>query len=299
MKSPHLTSKPTLESLLRLKRAERPAPEFWQQFERDLRRKQLAATIEPKPWWLGLAILSRKAAPFGLPVGAAAALTLAAISFQTGVWTSGDSVTIQPELASAAPASVEALLPAAGTMVAEVEARPVAVDSRPESSSAVVLASTGPMVNEAQVVVNVSPPSELELAPVELADIALASLLPGIGLPQSQVAEEAVSVEQTPSQRYIAQNLAIAQQQNPELGGAHGMRAHLDISDNEATPAVVEMSPRSARLLALVEAAPEGGEASRVAANIAREQAVRLNDDVLYASVTRLGVIGDRLSISF
>ena len=44
MKSDH--QKPvSLEDLLRLKRAERPAPEFWVQFERELRAKQLAALV--------------------------------------------------------------------------------------------------------------------------------------------------------------------------------------------------------------------------------------------------------------
>lgn len=41
----------TLEDLLRLKRVERPAPEFWQAFDRSLREKQLAALVEKRRWW--------------------------------------------------------------------------------------------------------------------------------------------------------------------------------------------------------------------------------------------------------
>jgi len=39
-------SRVTLEDLLCLKRAERPPPEFWSEFERELRQKQLAALVE-------------------------------------------------------------------------------------------------------------------------------------------------------------------------------------------------------------------------------------------------------------
>lgn len=70
--------KVTLEALLRLKRAERPEPEFWQRFEHDLRAKQLAAIVEPRPWWVALRLpqAARMVARFQVPVGAAAVLAL-------------------------------------------------------------------------------------------------------------------------------------------------------------------------------------------------------------------------------
>lgn len=49
---PHESKRPvTLEDLIRLKRTERPAAEFWTQFDRELRAKQLAALVEKRPWW--------------------------------------------------------------------------------------------------------------------------------------------------------------------------------------------------------------------------------------------------------
>lgn len=72
-------SKITIEDLLRLKRAERPDPEFWNEFEQELRAKQLAAIMVRRPWWLSfqrpftLARFSR----LRVPAGAAAALILA------------------------------------------------------------------------------------------------------------------------------------------------------------------------------------------------------------------------------
>ena len=44
----------TIDDLLKLKRAEAPAPDFWPQFERELREKQLAAIVEKRPWWCAL-----------------------------------------------------------------------------------------------------------------------------------------------------------------------------------------------------------------------------------------------------
>ena len=45
--APAAAGKPTLEELLRVKRAERPDQVFWEEFDRGLRRKQLAAMVEP------------------------------------------------------------------------------------------------------------------------------------------------------------------------------------------------------------------------------------------------------------
>jgi hypothetical protein len=65
----------TLEDLLRLKRAERPPAEFWNQFDRELQAKQLAALVGKKRWWHSAA---RTLARFSyLPLGATAALVFA------------------------------------------------------------------------------------------------------------------------------------------------------------------------------------------------------------------------------
>ena len=72
----------SLEQLLRLKRAERPAPEFWHQFERELRVKQLAAIVEPRPWWAPFIRISTKVARYQLPVGATAILALTFLTVQ-------------------------------------------------------------------------------------------------------------------------------------------------------------------------------------------------------------------------
>lgn len=78
MPQPDQRPKLTLEDLLRLKRAERPAAEFWSNFEQELRQKQLTALLEKRPWWQELPqIIARRAY---LPVGAAAILAFTLVS---------------------------------------------------------------------------------------------------------------------------------------------------------------------------------------------------------------------------
>ncbi len=70
--------KVTVEDLLRLKRSERPATEFWTNFERELRQKQLTALLEKRPWWQELPqFLVRRVY---LPVGATAILAFTLVS---------------------------------------------------------------------------------------------------------------------------------------------------------------------------------------------------------------------------
>ncbi|MDQ5978528.1 MAG: hypothetical protein QG602_1502 [Verrucomicrobiota bacterium] len=89
MSEPRQNTKPTLEEVLRLKRAERPGPEFWMGFERELRQKQLTALVEKRRWWHGLPlVVSRR---IYLPVGATAvvAFALVAVRFNSPVRIAG------------------------------------------------------------------------------------------------------------------------------------------------------------------------------------------------------------------
>ena len=49
---PYLGKKITLEKILKLKRQERPSAEFWEEFDRDLRRRTLQALVNAQPWHL-------------------------------------------------------------------------------------------------------------------------------------------------------------------------------------------------------------------------------------------------------
>jgi hypothetical protein len=65
-----------IEDLLSLKRAERPAPEFWAQFEKELRAKQLAAIVQKPSGWAGLARLLSGSAKSHFALGATALMAV-------------------------------------------------------------------------------------------------------------------------------------------------------------------------------------------------------------------------------
>ena len=80
MNEEHQRAPLTVEDLLRLKRAERPRPEFWTRFDRELRTKQLAAMMKREPWWHRLGESLNFSARYRLALGATAIL---ALSFAT------------------------------------------------------------------------------------------------------------------------------------------------------------------------------------------------------------------------
>jgi hypothetical protein len=78
MPDSHSNLKPSLEDVLRLKRAERPSPEFWAGFERELRQKQLTALVQKRRWWHTFSQLSTRRTY--LPVGATAVVAFALVA---------------------------------------------------------------------------------------------------------------------------------------------------------------------------------------------------------------------------
>jgi hypothetical protein len=71
-----------LEDILRLKRAERPLPEFWTHFDRELRAKQLAALVEKRPWWSVVPRVLTGLSRYHVPLGATAVLALSIVSYR-------------------------------------------------------------------------------------------------------------------------------------------------------------------------------------------------------------------------
>jgi len=116
----------TIEDLLRLKRAERPPAEFWSEFDRELRTKQLAALVGKRPWWQDLPKLVRAGYRFRVPLGATAVLAITFFSVRDyRVTTAGQK--IDREVGDVAGASAEAQ-PRIETDSVRTD---VAVDSQP------------------------------------------------------------------------------------------------------------------------------------------------------------------------
>ena len=135
--------RPTLEELLRFKRTERPTPEFWDDFDRGLRQKQLAALMQPpaRGWRLRSPLLRglRWAAP-------AAAAIAVAVLFNSAP--PAASPTAPFPLATALPrtpafpAKLPAAQPATHPLIAHAETAIPAASPSATTASAPLLAQT-------------------------------------------------------------------------------------------------------------------------------------------------------------
>lgn len=259
-------SKVSLEDLLRLKRAEQPGPEFWTNFERELRQKQLTALVKKRHWWHDMPVfLGRRVY---LPAGAAAvvAFTLVTVRY-TATTRIAEIPNPVPQIASADPA-IEMLAP---TVVVN---RPV--ESTPANHQEPVAVASAPTP-----------------AP-EVRDVA--ELMPAM-----LAAREA----ETPSARSIAANLARLEQSEPELvNSVLGSRLStparaqtVAAAESDLGPVAASDSGRKYRLIARYAdraLSPEPSAPLSVRDRIAR----RLGDD-LGDGISRIGVVGSRVSLKF
>jgi hypothetical protein len=259
----------TVEDLLRLKRAERPAPEFWANFECELRQKQLTALLEKRPWWQELPQLFARRAY--LPVGATAilAFTLVSVRYYT----------------PAQLAQVE-VAPLAGSTMAVVN--PVEIPSPAPLSS--------PLLNRS------------EAAAPRSDDRTVVAALP-VETPAPAVVEEPVltmfapATIETPSSRYIATNLDRLEKSDPELVNAvMGSRLSAPARVQAVSVPVTELASvptnasRRSRILAQYTDHPLNPEPT--APELVRERlSRRLGDNEIGDRLSRVGLKGDQVSL--
>jgi hypothetical protein len=260
----------TLEDLLRVKRAERPPMEFWSEFDQAMRVKQLAAIVEPRPWWAPFIRVGARVARYQLPVGAVAVL---AVTF----------VTLREYQATGyAPEIVER--PAVAVM--PPVAAPVSVSVAP--ASAPVSAMSLPV------------PAERIAAPsVPASESAAVGRISHV-VPLS-VVTPAVT-EPTPSARYIAANLAAVQADNPNLvNEAFGQIVRVRESREPVRDPLAQIgNSRDVRRSRLLAAALPVADGVSDAAAPVRDRASRgLTEERLYDTISRIGVQGDRVAIRF
>jgi len=174
----------TLEDLLRLKRAERPPAEFWNQFERELRAKQLAALVARRPWWRSLPQAFSGFRRYHLPLGATAILALTFIA--TREFRHATPAVVAPAVVSNAPVAENHIAAAAPVDSLFVD------DSA--ATAEIAGAPTAPLA--------LSSPEENPAEPSRTAAVFGESLTPD---PAS------------PSARTIAANLAAAQAAAPSI----------------------------------------------------------------------------------
>lgn len=300
--------RPTLEDLLHLKRAERPDEDFWHTFDHGLRQKQLAAIVEPKPWWLGLSLAVRK---FALPLGAlsgasaAAAALLAIIALAPASVAKRDpetrlaKSTFEPVVGASSQPSLIGLETAAAlpdeAPSTALESAPALAPSleylgavnRDQTLVAEGAAPVAPLVDERM---NVAPASVDRQ--VRLASFASVS-------PTANFAPGAARISAAAHDPSAFVQGGVTEEDNLlEIADVTFGELAKFASDTELPDALGYVPDRQARLLA----APSVSSADTGAAVHARERIVRRladSDDRYASAATRVGMQADRFLVRF
>lgn len=308
-------SPPTLEMLLRLKRAERPDSAFWTEFEQGLRQKQLAAIVEPKPWWLGLRLSLRRPAPWiaGLTAGAAAVFMFA---FTSSTGNEGSGLRV---------ASAETAIPTPFRSMPDEAGQTSRVD-RVTSASVVVASVDTPVSGLIENNLRLKLGERMEATRLTAVSDAVVGGEDGdvLAAIKDQTSEAVTALAVADAlQVATATTLVVNSDQETLLKAvpsalewlsgegtafAFDTAALVSLVEGEA-PVLVQaesdrlgpqsVDARQARLLATI-AETDGVSSSQALAQV-RDQVIHRmgGNDELYASISRLGVSGDRLSVSF
>lgn len=270
----------TLEDILRLKRAERPSPEFWVRFEQELRQKQLAALIERRPWWHALPGFLAKPSAF-LPIGATAVLafTLVSVKFYS------PSQLAQTEDHITEPTPVQ---PAAVAMAFV----PGADFEQPAPVVApTVVGGASELVSEAHPLAVVEPLSEN--LPKQTAGLTPWSASAPVVSPSAQLyaanSELTERVEARLGQSHLNQPLQAVYNRPQRSGGAVAELASVSALSSKRTRLLAQFNER--------QFSPEPQ-----APAIVRERSTRrlASTDSNYTEhVTRVGLKGDQVSLKF
>lgn len=269
----------TLEDLLRLKRAERPAVEFWNKFDRELRAKQLAAIVEKRPWWRSMPRVFGGLARYHLPLGATAILALTVVTVREYrpevLQPLSTAAASTRDLASQASESHRAV---AGSAISAPTASAVLDDAPSASDSRAMVAEVSSTGHLSQIIT------------------PLDSTLHGLTPVQ----------ESAPSAKFIASNLALARATEPGaakdfLGATRGFEARAMPARTPTLDPLAQMaSPSDVRRSRLLN-----GAAMSVSLNspppsrTTETRARRLSDEQLYDTISRFGARGNSLLVKF
>jgi hypothetical protein len=262
----------TIEDLLRLKRAERPPAEFWTEWDRQLRTKQLAAAIlDKRPWWrdalprLGLAL-----GRYHLPLGATAILALSILTVREY-------------------RSVNTALPVpAATPVARVGAPSAKLDESDTGSLAELRQPANAARDEVATVF--AQPQKISHS---------VSLLP-------TTSNSAMDAMSRPAAREMAANLAVARATDPGLArilrsvaGYELSAPRVQVEEPLARVAALH-DTRQGRLQVYAANATYAPDSNSTVSRFHDRQVSRLNEEQLYeATVHRIGATGDRAWLKF
>jgi hypothetical protein len=290
---PNQPTKVTLEDLLRLKRAERPPVEFWADFERQMRTKQLAAIVRKDPWWRSWRNVLAGFSRFHLPLGATAMFALAFITVREYRHVSPAEAG-RPSTALAKPS--EPLRPVAEETHASTEVASADTEAPQLSSAAVAQPTTLDLNTSVEI-------AHSDASPSAQRNEESSGTPEMIGF--SAGADSSSKSTLSGSSRAMAAHLAVSESDEPELLPVLARSRNFDASLQEKSSSVEPLSQistprdtRRARLLA--SAVPTDLHSPEHSPARSRERITsQLSEQSLYDSITRLGLAGNRLSIKF
>ncbi len=276
----------SLEDLLRLKQAERPPAEFWGEFDRKLREKQLAALVAKRPWWQRLPRLAPVLVRYRLVLGGSTVAVLALLALPDR------SPSSDPAPGSDGLAQVQAVeaVPTAEWAVTGLALAPEVAPALPAVESAPTLGAPALAVAEAG-------PAEPAATEAVVVDTFPAIVALGGG------AVSTVEDEESPSARHIAANLAALRDPDQAVAGrvlvgANGFESRVMPARTKVDP-LQQMTPpgesrRSRLLTAMVSTA-----ALETSSRSTERAANRFAEEGVYDQIQRFGARGDRLQVKF
>ena len=273
----------TVEDLIRLKRAERPPVEFWAEFDRELRAKQLAALVQKRAWWHQVPVIFNGLARYRLPLGATAVLAVTLVTVRQSqplVVTGNDAGSVATVSESPSSDAVSGGGSAGSANLATIgeEAPGVyGVYEVRENESAVAL-------------------TENSRSDSSTADLYGMSLLAGSSGARTTAAMT--------SGRLIAANLAAAQAAEPAvtrglLGASYGFEARLVPARTTTVEPLAQMATPSEARRARLQSAMAMMTSPDAPLRTGERVVSQISDDRLYDQTHRLSGRGDRLSFKF
>lgn len=271
----------TIEDLLRLKRAERPPAEFWDEFDRSLRAKQLAALVEKRPWWQDVSRVFAGFKRYPLPL-AATAVAVAVVAFVS----LRDNSRVLPRGETAPAAQGGAVIASQPSVTASREIVAVAAAAQPAETPEVSATAESSKLSVSGTLVSSTTPGEIS------------RLIPLIGASVLEGAQD----EQSPSARAIAANLASVRGTEPLLARtllSNAAAADLQVASRSTVEPLQQITPpgdrRRSNILTAMVTMTSFETPSRNGDRVAN----RLSEDELYDRIHRFGARGNSVSMKF
>jgi hypothetical protein len=272
-----------VEDLLRLKTAEKPKPEFWAEFDQQLRAKQLSALVAKKPWWQSMPRAFTSFSRYHLSLGASALLAAAFLSLReyrtTPTTTFGESG-VQNE-------SVTSNFSAIHATEAQTE-----ITSAVNSSKAAeqVMVASAPL-DEARY--------QAELARSFVPESAQISSLPATSLSRFVSHVDIASAPSTDSKLDLGVSRLAAANQTGSLLVAAGNIEDRPSTARGAVEPLQQITPPSERSRAKLVTAMLSMSAGETTTRQADQVASKLSEERLYDQIHRFGARGAGVSMKF